>query len=101
MNTNDCNIWLLLAIFVVGTVAVIGFFFKMQRGFGKFNTSTLLLLLVVIITGLFFAADKFQPEIMANITFAIIGFAGGLFTAKTKDAGGNKTGKDLNTPRLD
>ncbi|MDQ6868961.1 MAG: hypothetical protein M3178_11355 [Pseudomonadota bacterium] len=80
----DINAWLLLAIFVVGLVALIGFFLKMEKGFGPFNTSSLLLLLVVTVTALLFVAGKLEAQVVANIFFAVIGFAGGLFTGKDK-----------------
>ena len=83
MQTND---WLLLAVFVIGFVALIGFFATKRKGFGKFATSVLLLLLIVIITGLFYAAGKMEPQLLGNIFFAVVGFAGGLFAGKEKSS---------------
>jgi len=80
MDTN----WLLIAIFIIGITALIGFFVTKTKGFGRFATSTFLLLLVVTITGLFYAADKITAQLLSNIFFAVIGFAGGLFTAREK-----------------
>lgn len=85
MDTN----WLLIAIFIIGLTALIGFFVTKTKGFGRFATSTFLILLVVIITGLFFATDKIPTQLLSNIYFAVIGFAGGLFTRREK-----KTPKD-------
>jgi CHASE2 domain-containing sensor protein len=76
----DTTIWLLLAIFIIGLVALIGFFVTKTRGFGRFATSTFLLLLIVIICALLFTAGKLDGQILANIFFSVIGFAGGLFT---------------------
>lgn len=78
----DASAWLLLAIFIVGMVALIGFFGTKTKGFGRFATSTFLLLLVVIVSALLFAAGKLEESVLANIFFAVIGFAGGLFTAR-------------------
>jgi hypothetical protein len=99
MNAN----WLLIAIFVVGISALIGFFATKTKGFGRFNTSTFLLLLVLVISGLFYAADKMQPALFSNILFAIIGFAGGLFTGKKKpppeEPGSQKSTKKTDTTK--
>ncbi len=83
MQTND---WLLIAVFVVGVVALIGFFATKRKGFGKFATSVLLLLLIVIMSGLFFAAGKMEAQLLGNIFFAVVGFAGGLFAGKEKSS---------------
>jgi hypothetical protein len=84
METNN---WLLVAIFIIGITALVGFFVTKTAGFGRFATSTFLLLLIVIISALFYAADKLQSDVLANIIFAVIGFAGGLFT---KECSGGK-----------
>lgn len=86
----DTSAWLMLAVFVVGMVALIGFFVTKTKGFGRFATSTFLLVLVVTVSGLLFAAGKLDGEVLANIFFAVIGFAGGLFTGKSED-GPNKS----------
>lgn len=78
----DANGWLLLGVFVVGLVALIGFFVTKTKGFGRYATSAFLLLLVVVLSAMLFAAGKLEGQILANILFAVIGFAGGLFTAK-------------------
>lgn len=76
------TIGLMLAIFILGAGALIGFFRSKTDGFGRFTTSTLLILLVVIIASLLFAAGKLDSQVMANVLFAVFGFAGGLFTSK-------------------
>jgi len=78
----EITTWLLLSIFVVGIVALVGFFVTKTKGFGRYATSSFLLLLVVIVSSLLFAADKLDGQVLANIFFAVIGFAGGLFTGK-------------------
>lgn len=79
MNAKD---WLLFAVFVMGIVSLIGFFATKTEGFGRFTTSTFLILLVIIISALFYAAERLDSLVFANIFFAVIGFAGGLFTGK-------------------
>jgi hypothetical protein len=81
----DINHWLLICVFAIGGGTLFGFFVTKTKGFGRFATSVLLLLLVAIMTGVFYAAEKMPLEVASNIFFAIIGFAGGLFTGK-KDA---------------
>jgi len=78
----DNNIWLMIAIFILGTGSLIGFFKTKTEGFGRFTTSTLLIMLVVIISALLYSSGKLESQIMANILFAVFGFAGGLFTSK-------------------
>jgi hypothetical protein len=78
----DANAWLILALFIVSLVALIGFFVTKKNGFGPYNTSALLLILVVAVSALMFAAARMDGEFLANILFAVVGFAGGLFTAK-------------------
>ncbi|WP_148042296.1 hypothetical protein [Pseudomethylobacillus aquaticus] len=77
---------LLLSIFVVSIVALVGFFVTKTKGFGRFATSSFLLLLVLVVSSLLFAAGKLDSQVVANILFAIIGFSGGLFTGKELDS---------------
>lgn len=76
------NEWLTLGVFVIGAGALVGFFVTKTEGFGKYTTSTLLLILVVTISALLYTANKIEGDTMANIIFAVFGFAGGLFTGK-------------------
>ncbi len=76
------NEWLTIGIFVIGVGTLIGFFVTKTPGFGKYTTSALLLILVVTISALLYAGGKIEGETMANIIFAVFGFAGGLFTGK-------------------
>ncbi len=87
----EITTWLLLSIFVVGIVALIGFFVTKTKGFGRFVTSSFLLLLVVIMSSLLYAADKLDGQVLANIFFAVIGFAGGLFTGKESGSSNGTT----------
>lgn len=76
----DLTAWLLVSVFVIGFTALIGFFVTKEPGFGRFSTSTLLLLLIVVTAALLYVAGKLEGQITANLFFAVIGFAGGLFT---------------------
>lgn len=78
----DQESWLMLGVFVIGLAALVGFFMTKTKGYGRFATSTFLILLAVVISALLYAAGKLDGQIMANVLFAVIGFAGGLFTGK-------------------
>lgn len=84
--------WLMLGVFVIGLAALVGFFMTKTKGFGRFNTSTFLILLAVVISALLYAAGKLDGQIMANLMFAVIGFAGGLFTGKEQSSSSNGNG---------
>lgn len=78
----ELNHWLMLGIFILGGASLIGFFKTKTEGFGRFTTSTLLVILVVTISGFLYAGGKLEGQVMANVLFAVFGFAGGLFTSK-------------------
>lgn len=82
MTTND---WLLIGIFILGVGSLVGFFITKTKGFGRFTTSTFLIILVVTLSALLYAAGKLESQVMANVLFAVFGFAGGLFTSKNGD----------------
>jgi len=75
--------WLMIGIFVLGAGSIFGFFKTKTEGFGRFTTSTLLILLVLTISALLYSSGKLGNQIMANVLFAVLGFAGGLFTSKS------------------
>ena len=52
-------------------------------------SSAFLILFIVIISSLMFAVGKLEESVIANIFFAVIGFAGGLFTNKEKNTDRN------------
>lgn len=79
MTTDN---WLMIAIFILGAGSLIGFFITKTEGFGRFTTSTFLIILVVTISALLYSAGKLEGQVMANVLFAVFGFAGGLFTSK-------------------
>ncbi len=78
--------WLMGTTFVVGMVALIGFFITKTPGYGRYSTSVFLLLIVLVVSALLLSADKLDKTVLANIFFAIIGFAGGLFTSRDSEA---------------
>ena len=87
----DFQEWVLAAVVAINLVALIGFFFTKQSGFSNSSTSTLLLLLVVGSSGILLASGSLSGDmrqVFANIFFAVIGFAGGLFAGR--DTGSRK-----------
>lgn len=81
----------MLAIFILGSASLIGFFWTKTEGFGRFTTSTLLIILVLIISALLYTGGQLEGQVMANVLFAIFGFAGGLFTSEDGDRSHNKS----------
>lgn len=78
--TNDSI--LLVAIFLLGVTVIVGILATKKPGFGKFTTSTLLLAMVFVAAALFFAAGKIDSPLFGQISFAVLGFAGGLLANK-------------------
>lgn len=90
----DIKIFVGIAIFIVSLIGLIGFLITKKEGFGRFNTSTLLLLMVITISSLLFISDFLDDNTMENLIFAIIGFAGGLFTGRDENASTKKNSED-------
>lgn len=78
----DSESLLLTGIFLLGAIALIGFFKTKSNGFGKYTTSTLVLLMVLVLCALLFASGHLDSQLFANVLMAIIGFSGGLVVAK-------------------
>lgn len=78
----DLQALTLLGTFVIFSGALLGFFWRMQSGFGPYNLSALLLLVVLAVTAIALITGKCEPQTAANIIFAVVGFAGGLFVKK-------------------
>ncbi|MDO8422323.1 MAG: hypothetical protein Q7S99_09185 [Parvibaculum sp.] len=76
----------LAAIVVIFGGSIIGIFKTKTQGFGRYTTSVLVLTLILFVAVLCFALGKVEWAPMANLLFAIAGFAGGLITAKTANA---------------
>lgn len=79
------DLWLILCIFVIGLVSLIGFFVTKTKGYGRYATSTFLILIVVVVASLMYSSGKLEGHVMANLLFAVVGFAGGLFTGKEQE----------------
>lgn len=76
------NYLLMLGVFVIGVGSLIGFFKTKTEGFGRFTTSVLLIIIVITTASMLYAGGKLESNVIANVLFAVFGFAGGLFTSK-------------------
>ncbi len=65
--------------------ALAGFFNDKLKGYGPFNTSTLLIILALMVAMIVFLIDKDTSDDIVKIIFAVIGFAAGLFAGKGAD----------------
>lgn len=74
--------WGVLSVFII---AIISIFCTKTKGFGKYTTSTLVLTLVLFVAAMGFITGNVEWAPMANLLFAIAGFAGGLITAKANE----------------
>lgn len=73
---------LLIFVFIIGASALCIFICTKAKGFGKYTTSVFLIILVTIFMAMLTTAGIIEPKSWSDIVFAIIGFAGGLFTSK-------------------
>ena len=83
--------WTLVAISAVAIAAILVFARTKTAGFGPYNTSAFLLLVVTSLTAILAAVGKIDRPDAAAILLAIIGFAGGLFAGgrgKERDQSG-------------
>ena len=76
----------LLAVVVVFGGSIVGIFWTKTQGFGRYTTSVLILALVLFVAALAFVLGKVEWAPLANLLFAVAGFAGGLITAKETTA---------------
>ncbi|MFZ4778886.1 MAG: hypothetical protein ACOYM3_26260 [Terrimicrobiaceae bacterium] len=80
--TND--VLALTGLITLATATVIGIFVTKTPGFGKYTVSVLLLSIVFFVAGLFLMVGKIEATAFTNVAFAVIGFAGGLFTTRNE-----------------
>jgi len=78
-----------LAVVLVFGGALYGFFKTKSDGFGKYTLSVLILTLVLFVASLAFALGKLELNPLANVLFAVAGYAGGLLTGKSEKADTN------------
>lgn len=72
----------LVAVVLIFGGSLIGIFVTKTQGFGQYATSVTVLTLALFIAALAVVLGKAEWERLSNLLFAVIGFAGGLVTAK-------------------
>jgi membrane-associated HD superfamily phosphohydrolase len=75
---------IVLCVTAVAIVTLVGVFWTKTEGWGKYSSSTLILVLAVFISMILIVVGKLSESIFSNIIFAVVGYAGGLI-------GGSKT----------
>lgn len=71
-----------IGVLFVFAGTIIGIFRTKTPGFGKYTTSALILTLILFVAAMALVQGKVEWTPMANILFAVSGFAGGLITAR-------------------
>ena len=74
----------LIAVVVIFGATLFIIWNKMKDGFGPFNTSVILLFLVLFITAVAFVVGRIDWPSVSGLLLAIAGFAGGLFSTPSK-----------------
>ena len=77
---------LIIGVLVLGIFlfTLCRFFNTKLPGYGPFNTSTLIITLALMVALASFLVDGVTGDDITKIIFAVIGFAGGIFSAKSE-----------------
>lgn len=78
------NMAILICFTIIAVVFLAGIFVTKTKGFGRYSTSVLLFAAILIIAGFCRLAALIDSTIFVNITFAVLGFAGGLVSNKVE-----------------
>lgn len=73
------------AIFIIGSGVLIGFFKTKTGGFGKYTTTTLILLVVFIFSTLLAVGNPAYLDTLENISMSVLGFIVGILVNKLPD----------------
>jgi len=71
-----------VGISLIGGIVLVGFFTTKTVGFGKFTTSTLVLMLTLILSALLLASGHINSQAFTNVALGIVGFASGMVVGK-------------------
>lgn len=71
-----------LGLGIIYSGVLLGYFKTKKPGFGPYNTSILIIILVLMLTSIGFVTGKIDPDDTSKIIFALIGFAAGLFVKR-------------------
>jgi p-aminobenzoyl-glutamate transporter AbgT len=92
------EIWWTLAVFLLFGGTMVGIFLTKTRGFGRYTTSIVLLVLVLFVAAIAFILGKLELHPLANLLFAVAGYAGGLLTGRDPTVPGTGTRATTSTP---
>jgi hypothetical protein len=76
---------ILAVIVIVFGGSIVGIFWTKAAGFGRYTTSVLLLVLSLFMVSLALVLGKVDSGPFLSLLFAVVGYAGGLITANSKD----------------
>ncbi len=75
--------WLAVSVIVFFVITLFGFLVTMSSGYGPYNTSTLIVILVLFVASVGSSTDKLTGDDLSKLLFALVGFAAGLFTGSS------------------
>lgn len=78
----DLAEWQLVGTILLGGVAFAGFFRTKEAGYGRFNTSLLLIMTITFLAALLTLGKSVPNDLFGHVVFGVLGFAGGLFVGK-------------------
>ena len=72
----------MLCVAALAGGALFGFFKTKTGGFGRYNTSVLVVILAISFGGLALAAGLIREQAFTSLLMAVVGFAGGMVVGK-------------------
>ncbi len=75
-------LYALIGVVIVFGGTIIGFFATKKDGFGRYNTSILILILVLFLASVCLVLGKVEWQPLASLLFAVTGYAGGLISGR-------------------
>ncbi|MCB1560873.1 MAG: hypothetical protein KDI75_07240 [Xanthomonadales bacterium] len=72
----------LLAVTVLGAISLIGYFWTKTKGFGRYNSSVLTVILAICFGAIGLVSGLLPGQAFAGLLMAAVGFAGGMVVGK-------------------
>ena len=79
---GSMSLGILVALVIVFGGSIAGVLMTKKPGWGRYTVSALLLILVLFSAVLTVLVNALELQVLANVLFAVAGYAGGLITAK-------------------
>ena len=83
MTTQNIQV---ICLTILAIAAIIGVLLTKTPGWGRYSTSTLILVLVLFVAADLLLVGKIDSTGVVNILFAIVGYAGGLINGKKENS---------------